>query len=381
MAVMQRTRHAKRSGVVIAGAGLAAQRCAEALRRGGYAGRVIVVGDEAWAPYDRPPLSKDLLCGALEPVAPLLRTGDWHAANDVELLLGDAACGLDAARRRLRLSCGTELPYEHLVIATGSRARRLPGAERFTNAGVLRTLDDALTLRAALTPGSHLTVLGAGLIGQEVAASATALGLRVTLIEVQPLPLARALHPALARWLIERQRSFGVDVLLGAPLASLDVDRGVLRAITLADGARLETDQLLVAIGVEPNDGWLGAPLHELTARPEIHAAGDVAGGDHWERAAWDGRATAATILGRPATPPPPTGWWSDIHGVRLQGIGDPAGADALEIEGDRDAASFTAVARRRGRAVAALAVGRPRDFRRLRALVHGQTPSLEEAA
>jgi NADPH-dependent 2,4-dienoyl-CoA reductase/sulfur reductase-like enzyme len=370
-----------RAGVVSAGAGLAAQRCAEALRRGGYAGRVTLVGDEAWAPYDRPPLSKEVLAGAQEPAAALLRPGDWHAANDVELVLGNAACGLDADGRRLLLGDGAELPYEQLVIATGSRARRLPVAERYANAGVLRTLDDAVALRDAVTPGSRLAVLGAGLIGQEVAATATARGALVTLIEAQPLPLARALHPELARWLIERQRSFGVEIRLGTPLASLDGDGDVLRRITLADGEQIETDRLLVAIGVEPNDAWLGAPLHELTARPDVHAAGDVAGGEHWERAAWDGRATAAAILGLPAPPAPQTGWWSDVHGVRLQGLGDPGGADALEIDGDQDGASFTAVALREGRAVAGLAVGRPRDFRRLRALIHDQPPSLEEAA
>ena len=369
------------AGVVIAGAGLAAQRCAEALRRGGYEGRLILVGDERWAPYDRPPLSKELLAGELEPGAALLRPAGWHAEHEIELLLGDAACGIDAPHRRLRLRGGDELPYEHLVIATGSRPRRLPGAEQFANAGVLRTLDDAIALRADLKPGTRLTVLGAGLIGQEVAATASARGARVTLIEAQPLPLARALHPELARWLIGRQRSFGVDVRLGTALASLHGDGDVLHRIALADGAQLETDCLLVAIGVAPNEEWLGAPLHELVRRPEIHAAGDVAGGDHWERAAWDGRAAAAAILGRPAAPAPATGWWSDIHGVRLQGLGDPAGADALEIEGDQAAASFTAVAWRAGRAAAALAVGRPRDFRRLRALIHNQSPSLEEAA
>jgi NADPH-dependent 2,4-dienoyl-CoA reductase/sulfur reductase-like enzyme len=369
------------AGVVIAGAGLAAQRCAEALRRSGYEQRVVVVGDEHWAPYDRPPLSKALLAGELEPSATLLRPAGWHAENGIELLLGDRARAVDATRRRLRLSGGGELPYEHLVIATGSRPRRLPGAERFANSGVLRTLDDAIALRASLKPGTRLTVLGAGLIGQEVAATARAHGARVTLVEAEPLPLARALHPELARWLIERQRSFGVEVRLGAAVASLDGDGDTLRAIALADGARLPTDRLLMAIGVQPNDEWLGAPLRDLVRRPEIHAAGDVAGGDHWERAAWEGRAVATAILGREATAAPATGWWSEIHGVRLQGLGNPAAADTLEIEGDQAAASFTAVASRAGRAVAALAVGRPRDFRRLRALIHGQPPSLEEAA
>ncbi len=357
-------------GVVIAGGGLAAQRCAEALRRGGYEKPVRMISAEAAAPYDRPPLSKDFLAGRTTATELALRPDGWHAGHDVDLVLGDGARDLDVDARRLLLASGETVSYEHLVIATGSRPRALPGAERYENAHVLRTLDDARSLRAALGPGARLVVLGAGLIGQEVAATASAHGAAVTIIEAESLPLARALHPELASWLVELQRTRGVAVQLGVRVEKLTGSGAALEAVVLSDGTTVELDALLVAIGVEANDEWLPLPLIELLARPELHAAGDVAGGDHWELAAHQGRAAADAILGREARPAPLTSWWSDIHGVRLQGLGSPVGADALSIDGDPAEHSFTAVATSRGTPVAALAAARPRELPRLRKLM-----------
>lgn len=370
------------AGVVIAGGGLAAQRCAEALRQGGYEGPVRIVGAETTAPYDRPPLSKDFLSGERSAEELALRPADWHGEKDVELLLGDAAAGLDPDARRLTLASGASLPYEHLVIATGSRARELPGTGGLENVHTLRTRADAERLRGALTPGSRLAVLGAGLIGQEVAATARRRGVEVVLVEAEPLPLARALHPELARWLVGVQREEGVDVLLGSRVAGLDADGPFLRMLHLEDGSTVELDSLLVAIGVRPNDDWLPAPARDLAQRPEIHAVGDVAGGDHWELAAHQGRAAAHAILGREPRPAPLTSWWSDVHGVRIQGLGSPAGADAVQIDGDTGARAFTAVATRRGVPVAALAVASPRELPRLRDLLQS-TPTMtsKEAA
>ena len=368
-------------GVLIAGGGLAAQRCVEALRQGGYEGPVRIVSAETTAPYDRPPLSKDFLAGERSAAELALRPADWHAEQGVELVLGEAAASLDPDGRTLTTASGATFGYDQLVIATGSRARELPGAHEHTNVHTLRTLDDAVRLRETLRPGSRLAVLGAGLIGQEVAATARGRGADVVLVEAEALPLGRALHPELASWLVELQRAEGVEVRLGARVAALAATGDRLDALRLADGTTVELDELLVAIGVQPNADWLPAPITELTLRPEIHAAGDVAGGDHWELAAHQGRATAHAILGREPRPAPLTSWWSDVHGVRLQGLGSPAGADALEIDGDPADRSFTAVAHRRGIPVAALAVARPRELPRLRGLLQSPTIPAKEAA
>ncbi len=367
--------------VVIAGGGLAAQRCAEALRTGGHEGRITMVCAEPVAPYDRPPLSKAFLAGDVPAGDLALRPGDWHAAHAVDLVLGDRACGLAPDDRRLSLDSGDTLAYDHLVLATGSRARRLPGTEGLTNAHTLRTRADAERLRAALMPGTRLVVLGAGLIGQEVAATARRLGVTVTLVEAAPLPLARALHPELAAWLVDVQRAEGVAVHLGAGIARLVTGGDRLEAIILADGTRVELDELLVAIGVLPETEWLGAPLDELLDRPEILAAGDLAGGDHWELAAHQGRAAGRAVLALPSHGHPLTSWWSDVHGIRLQGLGNPAGADDLIFDGDRTGRSFTAVALRDGAPVAALAVDRPRELPRLRRLISPDTHATQEAA
>ncbi len=369
------------AGVVIAGGGLAAQRSAEALRRGGYEGRVRIVSNELHAPYDRPPLSKDFLSGEREIDELLLRPADWHASNDVELVLGDAAAGLDVEGRRLLLESGRALDFEHLIIATGSRPRPLPGAEGFENVHSLRSLDDSIALRAALRPGARLAVLGAGLIGQEVAATASKAGVDVTLIEAEPLPLARALHPELAQWIVDMQREEGVNVLLGVRVEKLVGHGATLEALELSDGTRVELDALLVAIGIVPATDWVGSDVRDFEAHPNIHVAGDAAGGNHWEQATHSGKAVANAILGKDPVPAPVTTWWSDVHGVRIQGLGDPANAGELQIEGDMDERCFTAVALRDGVPVAATAVARPRDVPRLRKLLTDTPQSAPQSA
>jgi len=370
------------AGVVIAGGGLSAQRCAETLRQGGFAGPITIVSSEAHAPYDRPPLSKALLAGTKNAGDVALRPADWHADQEIELLLGDAAGGLDVERRKLILESGAEIGYVHLVIATGSRARELPGGSRYENVHTLRTLDDALRLRDVLEPGKRLVVLGAGLIGQEVAATAKGRGADVTLIEAEALPLARALHPELAQWLVDLQREEGVEVELGVRVAELIGEGDRLQALILDDGSRVELDEMLVAIGVTANSEWLPQPIEVLTERPEIYSAGDVAGGDHWELAAHQGKAAAHEILGQEPAPVPFTGWWSDVHGIRMQGLGQPAAGDQIVFEGSRDERDFHALVSRDGVPVAALAVGQPREIPRLRKLIaeHSSTEQTKEA-
>ncbi len=334
------------AGVVIAGGGLAAQRSAEALRRGGYEGRVRIVSNELHAPYDRPPLSKDFLSGEREIDDLLLRPADWHGDNDVELVLGDAAAGLDVEGRRLLLESGRALDFEHLIIATGSRPRMLPGSEGYTNVYALRSLDDSIALRKVLRPGARLAVLGAGLIGQEVAATAGKAGVEVTLIEAEQLPLGRALHPELAEWIVAMQREEGVNVLLGVRVEQLigegDTLRGARAQRRHARRARRaagrDRDRSRHRVG-RRRRARRRAPTPTSTS-PATRPAATTGS----RRRIPAGRSRSA-ILGKDPLPMPVTTWWSDVHGVRIQGLGDPLDAGELQVDGDMDARSFTAVA------------------------------------
>ena len=351
--------------VLIVGGGLAAQRAAETLRARDHYGPIRVVCGEPEPPYDRPPLSKELTAAPFRPP-------DWYADNDVELLLGRRAARLEVARRRVLLEDGEALGYDELIVATGAHARRLPTLVGRPNVHVLRTLADARDLRAALAPGVRLAIVGAGFVGQELAATARGLGAEVTLIEAAAAPLAHVLGERLGGWFAGLHREEGVHVELGSGLAeALPAVAGApVSELVLADGRRIAADVVLVAIGVVPETRWLaGSPLSELavdagarTVVPHVYAAGDVVRGcHHWEPAARLGVAAARSILGLPAAPEMPESFWSDQYGVRIHLVGEAAGADAVELDGEgRD---FTAVLRRRGALIGALLVGRPREL------------------
>jgi 3-phenylpropionate/trans-cinnamate dioxygenase ferredoxin reductase subunit len=354
------------SSVLIVGGGLAAQRAAETLRARDHRGPIRVVCGEPEPPYDRPPLSKELNATPFRPPG-------WYAEQDVELLLGRRAARLEPAPRRVLLDDGDALVYDELIVATGAHPRRLPALAGRPNVHVLRTLADTRALRDALVPGVRLAIVGAGFVGQEVAATARRLGADVTLIEAAAAPLEHVLGARLGSWFADLHREEGVRVELGAALTgALPVVAGApVRALELADGRRIETDVVLVAIGVVPETRWLaGTPLAggvavdegARTVLPHVRAAGDVVRGcEHWEPAARLGAAAARSILGLPAAPAPPASFWSDQYGVRIQLVGEAAGADAVEIDGDgRD---FTAILRRRGALIGALLVGRPREL------------------
>jgi 3-phenylpropionate/trans-cinnamate dioxygenase ferredoxin reductase subunit len=354
--------------VLIVGGGLAAQRAAETLRARDHRGPIRVVCGEPVAPYDRPPLSKELRA---EPFRP----AEWYAEHDVELLLGRHAAHLDVAARRVTLEDGDQLAYDELIVATGARARRLPMFAGRPNVHVLRTLADTEALRAALVPGVRVAIVGAGFIGQEVAATARSRGAEVTLIEAAEVPLA-VLGPRLGGWFADLHRAEGVRVELGVSVADAGPAGAPVRELVLSDGRSVRADVVLVGVGVVPEIRWLaGSPLGNgvavddgaRTAVPHVYAAGDVTGGQHWELAARHGAAAARSILGLPAVPAPPSNVWSDQYGVRIHLVGEVAGADAIEIDGDPGARDFTAVARRHGVVVGAVLVGRPRELPRWR--------------
>jgi NADPH-dependent 2,4-dienoyl-CoA reductase/sulfur reductase-like enzyme len=356
------------SRILIAGGGLAAQRAAETLRARGHDGSISILCGEPVAPYDRPPLSKEL-------VATPFRPADWYASAGVELVLGRRAAALDAGRRRVELDDGESIDYDALIVATGSRPRRLPALAGRPNVHELRTIDDAVRLRSALAPGVRLAIVGAGFVGLEVAATARALGVDVTLIEAAEVPLAGVLGASLGGWFAALHRAEGVRVLAGAGLGSAlpAVAGAPVRELELTDGRVVAADVVLSAVGVVPDTRWLaGSPLAGdrvvvdeggRTAVPGVCAAGDVVGGEHWEPAARSGAAAARSILGLPDAPPPPASFWSDQYGIRIQLVGSAAGADDVSLDGSFEERSFTAVLRRRGALVGVLLVGRPREL------------------
>lgn len=333
--------------LLIVGGGLAAQRCIEVLRAAGDDRPVTLVCDEPVRPYDRPPLSKEGLLGAIDPA---FRPAGWYADHGVELRLGIAARSLDPARRAVTLADGERLRYDDLLIATGARARVLPGVPR---AQVLRDRFDGERLHAALLQGGPLAVVGAGLIGLEAAAAACALGVEVTVIEAAPRPLAGILGPRAGAWLTALHRAEGVVVRTGVTVAR---DRG--DALELADGTRVAAAHVLVGIGVAPATEWLGGVLP--VGLPGVHAAGDVTGSGHWEAAARGGAAVARALLGRSMPAPAPPFFWSDQHGVRLQCVGDPRGAAEHVAHGDLASRSFELDHHLDGRTTAVLLAGRP---------------------
>lgn len=385
-----------RDGVVIVGGGLAGQRCAEALVRYGYTGPIRIVCAESRAPYDRPPLSKEVLVGAPEPRL-AFRPAAWYSERSIELILGVAATGLDLARRRVRLSDGGSLRYGRLLIATGSRPRPLPSLAGYENVCTLRTLDESRRLREVLAARPRLAVVGAGFIGQEVAASARRLGVEVTMIEAAPSPLYGILGPRFGGWFARLHRAEGVDVLAGTTVERV-IANGTVRALELSTGTTVEVDHVLVGVGVEPDLAWLaGSGLESATAAggaggirvdadgrtavEGVFAAGDAAAtfdplvgrhvpGSHWEAAGRQGARAAAAMLALDAGAVAPTSFWTDQYGIRIQYLGHARLADSVQVDGDPESRSFTATFTRAGRAVGALLVGRPRALPALRTLI-----------
>ena len=320
--------------VVIVGAGLAGARCAETLRAEGYEGAVTVVGDETLPPYERPALSKEYLAGRKEEDELLLRPRAAWAEQQIVFRLGQRVVGVDPGHRTVVTETGRELGWDVLVLATGARPRRLPFAVP-AGVQVLRTIEDARGLREALVPGAHLVVVGGGFVGAEVASTATALGVRVTMLEALATPFERTLGPTLGRLLAHRYRAHGVDVRVRTGVTGFGADAaGDVRSARLTDGSEIRCDVALVGIGVEPARELVPGRVAGLP----IHACGDVTGGPgHWTSAAAEARAVARRILGLEPPPPQPAFFWSDQFGLRLQLVGRAEATALVEIEGGND--------------------------------------------
>jgi NADPH-dependent 2,4-dienoyl-CoA reductase/sulfur reductase-like enzyme len=376
---------------VIAGGGLAAQRCAESLRREGYEGAVRLVCSEHHRPYDRPPLSKELLTDAAYDARLPYRRAQWYQDQSVDLLPGVSAAGLDPVARRLSLSDGSALRYEQLLIATGGRPRTLPVLTDYGNVSVLRTVDDARELREVLASRPRLAVIGAGFIGLEIAATARTLDVEVTVVEAAPCPLIGVLGAELGSWFARLHEAEGVVLRTEVTVDRVDAN-GTVRALRLSDGSAVGVDHILLGAGIEPDVAWLAGSgldvaggvavdVHGRTAIEHVFAAGDAAAtydqscgrhvpGSHWEAAGRQGARVGRLMVGLDPGPAPPTSFWTDQYGLRIQYVGNGRGADAVEIDGDPESRDFTAIFSRAGRAVAALLVGRPRGLPAARRLI-----------
>lgn len=373
--------------ILIAGGGLAGARVADRLRRAGFDGQVTLVGGEPHAAYDRPPLSKKVLTQDDEPTEPPY----LRAVEDVETLAGVHATALDTAARTVVLDDGSALSYDRLVIATGVRPRRL--FDDWRGVHVLRTWSDGLALRSALRDAKRVVVIGGGVLGCEVAASARTLGREVTVVELFDQPLFAVLGPTVGAVVAGLHRARGVDVRCATRVARLDGTGGTVQRVELADGTVLDADLVVVAAGAVPNTEWLagsGVTVADgvlcdrtgATSAADVYAAGDVARMphpwaegtvrlEHWTSAGDTAALVAQNLLA--AEPAPLTAvpyFWTDQYQSKFQVIGLPGPDDELTvIDGALDG-KFAAHYTRAGILTGAVTVGMPAALAPYRKLV-----------
>lgn len=379
--------------LAIVGASLAGLSAARAARAQGFTGRLVIIGDEPHRPYDRPPLSKDFLLGAIT-AEDLFLESDADELQ-AEWLLGSGAASLDATSRTILLRDGRSVTADGIVIATGAKARQLPILAGLSNVFTLRTLADAQSLAPELVPGSRMAVIGAGFIGAEVASAAASRGMEVTMIDTKAVPFAAQLGTEMGGVVAGLHAANGVEFISSAVIEDFYSGEGNVTGLRLAGGRYVAADVVVVGIGAEPNTGWLEGSGVELrggvlcdamgrTGVPGIVAVGDcaswfdLAAGTHRRVEHWTGaleRAALAVeaLLDSDATPKPakPHYFWSDQYGVKLQFAGHSAGYDRVEIEaGDVLTHSCLAVYYRGDVPVAVLGMNQPRLFTKWRRLL-----------
>lgn len=376
--------------VLVVGASLAAVRVAEALRAQGADSRITIVGDERHLPYDRPPLSKGILTGDEAAAASLLLHGDLGDLG-VELSLGRRATSLDTASRTVSFDDGSVERYDELVIATGASARRLPACDGLDGVHTLRTIDDAMAIRAELAHASNVVVVGAGFVGSEVASSVRELGLDVVVLEAAEAPLGRALGPVLGARLGRFHADHGSRLRCDAVVERAE-GAGRVERLVLRGGDAIDADLVVVGVGSVPNTGWLaGTPIDivdgvhcdergRADGVEHVHAVGDVARWysprhddrvrtEHWSAAGDQAMAVAADLLDRPAPAEAVPYVWSDQFGHRIQLGGRCTPTDRFHIARD-DERGIVAIAGREGRLTAALTVDDGKQFGALRRLL-----------
>ena len=364
---------------VIAGAGLAGAKAAEALRAEGFEGRIVLVGEEPELPYERPPLSKDYMRGESPREQARVHPEGWYADHDVELLRDTAVTATDTGAGRVTLSTGDALAYDRLLLATGAEPRRLsvPGAE-LDGVHHLRDLADADRIAAALEPGARAVIAGGGWIGMEVAATARQKGLDVAIVELAAVPLEGALGREAGEIYAQLHRDHGVALHTGVAVARVHGDRRVER-VELADGRELDADLLVCGLGALPRtalaqraglavDNGVLTDARLETSVPGVFAAGDIANAEHpfygrrlrvehWANALHQPEVAARAMLGKPAAYDRLPYFFSDQYDVGMEYTGLAVGADELVIRGDAARREFVAYLLREGRVIAGMNV------------------------
>jgi NADPH-dependent 2,4-dienoyl-CoA reductase/sulfur reductase-like enzyme len=390
--------------VTIVGASLAGFRTAQGLRANGFDGSITLIGDEPHEPYDRPPLSKQVLAGTRQPTDILLKRTTSLEDLGLDLRLGQRATDLDLERRRVGLHGGDRVDFDVVVIATGAVPRTIPETPDIGGIHVLRTVDDCLAVRAAMEHGPRVVVVGAGFIGAEVAATARGRGLEVTIVEVLPVPLSHALGPEIGAVCGRLHLDHGVDLRCGVGVAAFEGTDAV-EAVVLSDGSRLEADLVVVGIGVRPATDWLVGSGLELAdgvvcdealravGAPFVFAAGDIARWhntaygeqmriEHWTNATDQARAVAANLLaGDDAVPFASVPYvWSDQYDRKIQILGRCRADDRVEVVlGTIESLRFVALYGRDDRLTGALGFSMPAKLLQFEKLLneHG---SMQEA-
>ncbi len=388
--------------IVIVGASLGGLRTAQALRgRGKFTGTLSLIGAEPHYPYDRPPLSKQVLAGEWEPARTLLDSPDTVDKLGLDLRLGARAEALDLKARTVALSDGAHVDFGALVIATGATPRTLPGTPALAGIHTLRTIDDSLRIRAALADGPRVAVVGAGFIGAEVAAVARSAGLEVTLIEALPAPLANAVGSEIGEACATLHRNHGVDVRCDTLVAGFEGDERVERVL-LADGSSVEADLVVVGIGVAPETGWLegsGLELRDgvvcdatLQAKGAtgVYALGDICRWynpvfdeemrvEHWTNVIHQSRQVARNLLAEPGEEKPFASVpyvWSDQYDASIQSLGHMRPDDTVEVlHGSLESLAFVVGYEREGIIVGGLTFNMPQQLASYRPLIEQRTP------
>jgi 3-phenylpropionate/trans-cinnamate dioxygenase ferredoxin reductase component len=386
-------------GILVVGAGQAAAVAAQALREGGYDGRIVMVGRELHRPYERPPLSKAMLSGTQEPRLDVLADEAWMRCG-VELLAGSEAVRLEPALRRLHLANGDSIRYEQCLLATGGEARALaclpPG---MPGVHYLRTVDDARRLREALQRRPRLAILGGGFLGLEIAHSALAAGASVTVLEAAPQLLARFLPPEASAWVEATLRAEGARLQLATSLAGATPLQGGGLVLLTSEGARIEADEVVVAIGLVPNDALArdaglaiapgGGVLVDASCRtsaPHVFACGDCASQlragqsqpvrmESWQNANEQARAAAAGLLGAAAPASAYPWFWTDQGRHNIQMLGLPAAGLEYVRRGDPATGKAMWIGHRDGVPVHGVSIGAGGDLRTLRPLFERGLP------
>ncbi len=375
--------------IVIIGGGLAAARTAEQLRRSEFDGPITIVSDEVHLPYDRPPLSKQVLRSELDDVA--LKPREFYDENDITLLLGSAVCNLDTASQTVSLDSGTQLEYDDVVIATGLVPRRIPSFPEMGGIHVLRSFDESMALRGEAGKARRALVVGAGFIGCEVAASLRGLGVEVVMVEPQPEPLASVLGEQIGALVARLHRAEGVDVRTGVGVESvLGADR--VEKVVLTDASELDSDLVVVGIGSRPAADWLDGSGVQVdngvvcdnvgkTSAPHVWALGDVASWrnatghqarvEHWSNVAEQARVLVPSLLGQelPSNLVVVPYFWSDQYDIKIQCLGEPEARDIVHLVTD-DGRKFLAYYERDGVVAGVVGGGMPGAVMKTRAKI-----------